>query len=311
MRFADVETVPHYPLEIPEALSWEPGDAGWWLEIPLPDLDAGQLLTPSLSLPAAGADVTYRFTLLTEKGEYRLPTIPTTAHKKEANDGSDKRVRTALDCFLIEKAIRDVRLRCTVNEEPHRYLLTVSCRARELQGPIPEATGNPIAARPAPISQMLGNPRIASRICSPVSTAMVLAGPGVGTEAGAVVRACYDPLTGMYGMWPLAIRAAALEGFIGAVELMSGWADVEASLAAGLPVVASIRFGANALPGSPQQKTAGHLVVVYGIDHGEVLVCDPAAPNHGTVPRRYPADAFAEAWFRHRGAAYMLSPCAT
>ncbi len=313
LRFADVETVPQYPLEIPGALSWQRVEGGWRVEISLPDLEAGQLLTPSLSLPGTDPATRYRFVLLTAHGEYRLPTIPTTAHVKEASDGSDACVRTALDCFLIEQAVRDLRLQCTVQApvEPIRYLLTVSCRPKALPGAMPEATADRLAPRPATISQMLANPRIANRICSPVSTAMVIAGPGVSTDAGKVVRDCHDPLTGMYGLWPLAIRAAALRGVIGATELLSNWSEVETSLEAKLPVVASIRFDEGALPGSPQQKSAGHLVVVYGIEAGEVLVCDPAAPNHGTVARRYPAAAFAEAWFRHRGAAYMLSPCAT
>ena len=51
----------------------------------------------------------------------------------------------------------------------------------------------------------------------------------------------------------------------------------------------------------------GHLVVVYGITEDAVLVNDPAAPNRGVVPRRYPIEQFAQAWFRHRGAAYILA----
>ena len=41
---------------------------------------------------------------------------------------------------------------------------------------------------------------------------------------------------------------------------------------------------------------------------GRVLVNDPAAPDHGSVRRTYPLAEFAEAWFRHRGAAYILLP---
>ena len=54
--------------------------------------------------------------------------------------------------------------------------------------------------------------------------------------------------------------------------------------------------------------TAGHLVVVHGLEGDSVLVNDPAAPHHGAVNRRYPVTAFSEAWFRHRGAAYILLP---
>ena len=56
------------------------------------------------------------------------------------------------------------------------------------------------------------------------------------------------------------------------------------------------------------QATGGHLVVVTGVDGDSVLVNDPAAPYHGVVSRRYPLDAFSRAWFRHRGAVYILCP---
>ena len=54
--------------------------------------------------------------------------------------------------------------------------------------------------------------------------------------------------------------------------------------------------------------TGGHLVVVHGLAGRDVLVHDPAAAHHGAVMRRYPVDAFSRAWFRHRGAVYILCP---
>ena len=75
-----------------------------------------------------------------------------------------------------------------------------------------------------------------------------------------------------------------------------------------LPLVASIRYAAGELPGAPMLATGGHLVVVTGVDGEAVLVNDPAAPYHGTVSRRYPLAAFSRAWFRHRGAVYIVSP---
>ena len=112
----------------------------------------------------------------------------------------------------------------------------------------------------------------------------------------------------MYGMWPLAIRAASRFGVIGAVELLSDWSMVLTCLAQQRPVVASIRYAQGALQGAPQAASHGHLVVVYGIDDSQVLVNDPAAPDRGSVSRRYNINEFSEAWFRHRGAAYILAP---
>ena len=68
----------------------------------------------------------------------------------------------------------------------------------------------------------------------------------------------------------------------------------------------SIRFQAGELPNSPMPATGGHLVLLRGIDDGTVLVNDPAAPP-GSVERRYDARAFAAAWMRQRGAAYVFA----
>ena len=155
---------------------------------------------------------------------------------------------------------------------------------------------------------MLENPRIASRICSPISTGMVIGHHGHSVNWHSLLQDCYDPVTKMYGMWPLAIRAASRYGCLGAVELFSGWSQVSACLAADVPIVASIRFGKGQLPGAPLNASGGHLIVVHGLSSNSVRVNDPAAPDHGTVARSYPAQALAEAWFRHRGAAYILLP---
>ena len=155
---------------------------------------------------------------------------------------------------------------------------------------------------------MLQNPRVAARSCSPVATAMVISAHGGRLPTEQVIADCHDPVTGMYGLWPLAIRTAARANLIGAVELFADWAPALDCLEAGLPLVASIRYGSNGLPGAPMQSTAGHLVVVTGVDGDRVMVNDPAAPYHGVVSRRYPLDAFSHAWFRHRGAVYILCP---
>jgi len=155
---------------------------------------------------------------------------------------------------------------------------------------------------------MLENPRIASRSCSPVALAMALAEHcNNRAPLHQILPLCHDAATGMYGMWPLAIRTASRFGVIGALELLPDWSMVIASLEAGHCVVASIRYARGTLSGSPQPGSGGHLVVVYGVAGDTVLVNDPAAPNHGVVSRRYPIEQFTEAWFRHRGAAYILA----
>ena len=309
LRFADPQTVTHYPLEIPAAADWHSFDAGWRCIVPLPDLSTGSIMTPSLSM-LGDPDYRYQFSLQIGKRQYPLPEVPVAADAPAHKNPSDRRVRTAIDCFHILKTARQCQLivDCFCRNKPDHYLLTVSMRTCELDIEPPEKISAMLAVRPPTHSQMLENPRVASRICSPVSTAMVLRAHHRCIDVGSVIRACFDPVSRMYGIWPLAIRAASQHQIIGAVELFSDWEPVLACLEKGLPVVASIRYGRHELPGAAQPASGGHLVVVYGVADGEVLINDPAAPNHGTVSRRCPLLEFSRAWFRYRGAAYILAP---
>ncbi|MGE0623298.1 MAG: C39 family peptidase [Pseudomonadales bacterium] len=309
LRFADPITVNQYPLPIAGPAEWRrQADGTWQASVSLPTLPAGHMIVPSLSV-LERHDYRFAFSLVTEERTYALRSFPSLEDDGAFQDPSDAVVRTAIDCYHLQSAPGACRLdvRYQGHGPPSRYLLSISMRPTEMDvvaGPLPALR----APAPPRRSQMLANPRIAARICSPMSTAMVIGTHRPHVDYDAVVTACLDRVTGMYGLWPLAIRAASRHGLIGAVELVDGWPPVLACLARGLPVVASIRYAPDALPGAPQRATGGHLVVVHGVESETVLVNDPAAPDHGSVVRRYPAAAFAEAWFRHRGAAYMLVP---
>ncbi len=317
LRFADPQTVTQYPLEISSAADWQADGDGWAAHIDLGPLPAGEMIAPSLSLldaPVHG----FVFTLEADGRQHRLAAVPPpsdpdaiqAAKAQAGSAGRRQKVRTAIDCFHVDRAVRNATLHCHLTgvRRPDRYLLTVSIRPTDLE---PEAAGSLPdirTERPPTISQMLQNPRIAGRVCSPVGTAMVMGTHRRNLITEQIIADCHDTLTGMYGLWPLAVRSAAGAGLIGAVELFSGWEPVVVCLRAGLPLVASIRYGAGELPGAPMNATGGHLVVVHGIEADHVLVHDPAAPVHGSVARRYPLDVFGRAWFRHRGAVYILCP---
>ena len=306
LRYADPATVQHYPLQIASAARWEAIDGGWRSVFELADVPGESIIAPSFSLLGDPAHC-FQFTLETSKGTYPLPPVPSA---EPIANPSDRRIRTAIDCFHTLKNCKQVRLTltCTAQKVPERYLATVSVRPAELSEAAAMNSVNVRVKTPPTHSQMLENPRIARGVCSPVSTAMVLEQFRPGVTTSSVIAACYDPVTRMYGSWPLAVRAASGVGCIGAVELFSGWEPVVTCLQRGLSVVASIRYGRGELPGAPQLASGGHLIVVHGLEASEALVNDPAAPNHGTVNRRYPLEALAQAWFRYRGAAYILTP---
>ena len=307
LRFADPHNAERYPLPVAGACVWQRQNDGWITRIDLADLPAGSILAPSLSV-LSDEPYGFQFTLFSgARGSWPLPCTP----RNEATpDASTRRVRTVLDCYHILKPLRNVRIEvsCRAAKEPENYLLVLSVRPVEL----PPDTRPPEAAAclqdPPRRSQMLENPRIASRICSPMAAGMVIGHHGHAVDWRKFLADCYDPVTKMYGMWPLAIRAASHYGCLGAVELLDSWDDVRQCLAANLPVVASIRFAQGQIPEAPLAATGGHLIVVHAVNPDVVRVNDPAAPNHGTVTRCYSTPALAEAWFRHRGAAYILLP---
>ena len=311
LRLADPLTAAAYAAPVQGEARFEPvAAARWVVAAPLGDLARGSIVTPSFTMLGQWP-YAFRFSIEAEGRRYELPRVP--APPPGSNNGagsSGAALRGMFDCWHVEQPQTGAVLYCELEaaHAPERYLLTLTTRPRQLVD-LPDAPSlEHRAPQPPRYSQMLENPRIAARICSPMSLAMALNDARGLVPVHELLPLCRDPATGMYGLWPLALRAASRFGRLGAVELLSDWLPVCRSLEAGVPVVASIRYAAGALRGSPQRESAGHLVLVYGIEGDEVLVNDPAAPDRGSVARRYAIKELAEAWFRHRGAAYMLVP---
>ncbi|MGA1371684.1 MAG: C39 family peptidase [Pseudomonadales bacterium] len=313
LRFADTETAGRYPLAVTEQAVWLAGT----LRLVLPSLPAGTLLVPSLALPDVPV-TPHRWTLSADGVKWPLPIVPAAAGTS-APPSPDPRASGEIDCWRLHDDLVNPTLTLELEAPtPTRYLISVSARAYTLAEPLAPGSEQTTAAPIPPLSQLDAAPDIARRICSPTSLAMLIGSLRAQTGAAvrhavledwqALVAECRDPATGLYGLWPLAIGAAARRGFPGAVEVFESWRDPLAVLARGLPFVASIRFARDALPGAPLAETGGHQVVVAGINNEHVLVFDPAAPSADSVARRYPAAAFTRAWLSQRGAAYILCP---
>lgn len=160
-------------------------------------------------------------------------------------------------------------------------------------------------------SQKAEDPSIAGRICSPTSVAMVMAYHGVERPTAEVAAACLDPLHGIYGCWPRNVQAAYAFGVPGYLTRFSDWGDVERTLAAGQPLIISIRVDKEGgLRGAPYRTTDGHLLVVCGFDaHGNLEVCDPAASTPERGMTRYARAELEECWMRATGGVtYVLLP---
>lgn len=315
-RLADPETAAGYPLAITAAADWSCVADGCILVVPVPPLPAGTLLVPSLSL-AVGTEPDqpaprHRWTLSIGDDDYPLPPVPSNppdaAGAADPDTERGRAVNTHIDCFRIHRDLPagELVVRLESGAPPLRYLVSVSARPFTVAAP-PLPDHRAAAPAPPPRSQMTAPAGIAPRICSPTCVSMVLDGWRRPHDWLGLVGECFDPGTGMYGVWPMALRAAAAHGCLGAVEVFDRWEEPLTVLAQGVPLITSIRFANGALPGAPLNESGGHLVALYAAGPDEVEVCDPAAVD-GEVRRRYPADAFSQAWLRHRGAAYILPP---
>jgi hypothetical protein len=162
--------------------------------------------------------------------------------------------------------------------------------------------------------------------CSPTSTTMVLGTWGLGPSeeeyawvdtgyadrfVDHAARSVYDHAYGGAGNWSFNTAYAALHGVEAFVTRLRSLAEVEPFIAAGIPLVASVAFEKDELPGAGY-RTSGHLLVVVGFDGaGDVIVNDPAShelPSNDEVRVVYPRAPFEKVWMRSGGLVYVLHP---
>jgi peptidase C39-like protein len=163
--------------------------------------------------------------------------------------------------------------------------------------------------------------------CSPTSTTMVLGtwrlGPSPEDYAWVdpayrdpfvdhAARHVFDHAYGGAGNWSFNAAYAALYGAEAFVTRLRSLAEAELFIAAGIPLVASVAFEADELPGAGY-RTSGHLLVVTGFDaDGDVIVNDPAShemASNDEVRVVYPRRDFEKVWMRSGGAVYVIHPC--
>lgn len=315
-RLGETQAATQYPLQIHNHAQWQALGSGLWqTQIDLGDLPTGQIIIPSFAL--IGSEHRYQFLLLHSGGSNILRALPAatdpnrlfTDHSENSHMVSDH-----IDCWHSHTTITAARLllRVECKTQPRNYLCVVSTRPLEIRS---EATSVRSVAleKPPAISQMTATEDIRNRICSPTALAMALAylrklhdmehHSKLWSE---LTTGCYDPVTKAYGMWPQAIYQASRLNCLAAVECNTDWSGIEHALIRQTPVICSIRFERGELKGAPLDRTAGHLLLVYGINEESVLVMDPAAVDTTGVARVYDRQQFSAAWLRHRGAAYYF-----
>jgi peptidase C39-like protein len=156
------------------------------------------------------------------------------------------------------------------------------------------------------LSQMEEDAAIRHRVCSPTCVAMVLAYHGHPVAVADLALEMFHPELDLYGVWPAAIRAASRRGVGGYLLRFPDWAAAAWCLERGMPVIASVRYGAGELTGAAVAETSGHLLVLTGHSGGDVFVNDPAAPRASEVTRRYRLDELRRVWLARSGVGYVL-----
>lgn len=150
--------------------------------------------------------------------------------------------------------------------------------------------------------------------CSPTSTTMVLAAYGrlpspaeyawvrrdyPDRVVAHVARMTYDTSFGGTGNWPFNTAYAGSKTGRAFVTRLRSLREAELFVAAGIPLVASVTFGAGELGGAPISSTNGHLLVIRGFTRsGDVVVNDPAASSRAGVRRTYDRGQFEDAWLK-------------
>ena len=160
--------------------------------------------------------------------------------------------------------------------------------------------------------------------CSPTSTAMILGHWGAGPSAADLAaipyadpqvdhaaRYTYDASYRGTGNWSFNTAYAARYGLRAFVTQLRSLAEAESFIAAGIPLVASITVGPNALPGFLfGQGSEGHILVIRGFTaSGDVVANDPAATSNARVRRVYDRAAFERSWLLGSyGVVYVIHP---
>jgi hypothetical protein len=148
---------------------------------------------------------------------------------------------------------------------------------------------------------------LSGEICSPTSVTMVMAYCGVDRPVVENALAIWDNEHAMFGNWGRAVARAGELGLDGWLTRFRSWDQVKQQIAAGQPVVASIRFKKGTFPSAVLPSTSGHLIVIRGFTAGgDVIVNDPASREKGNGAV-YRAEELGRAWFDHGAVGYVIT----
>lgn len=153
--------------------------------------------------------------------------------------------------------------------------------------------------------------------CSPTSVSMVLAywakrlnQPALDIDVPEVAVGVFDPTWPGTGNWPFNTAFAGQQpGLRASVMRFADVAEIEALVAAGVPVVLSISY--QLLYNRPSSASNGHLVVCIGFtEKGDAVINDPWADfeKGDKVRAVIPRANLIKAWAHSKRTAYVIYP---
>ena len=214
-------------------------------------------------------------------------------------------VRVEFISFSLDRATAPSARRLAIS---YSGVVAVDLGSRSLAGPASVIHSLGWARDlPVPFRTQKDAPKsLSGEICSPTCVSMVMAYCGVDRPTVENALAIYDPESEIFGNWGRAVARAGELGLDAWVTRFRNWDDVKAQVAAGQPVVASVRFRAGEFPSAVLPETDGHLIVIRGFTaSGDVIVNDPASRDRGNGAV-YRAGELARAWFGHGGVGYVI-----
>ena len=309
----------HWKYHLPLHGTFQPITPKWKTNIWYQDLPANLLqdayeIVPCLSV-SSKSSWGYQCTLEYEtdcgfKGSCDLMAI---GWKNPVSQVAEKNtfVQANIDFWIIKTKIRQARIRWVIHglteiqNIPALFSISSRCKAAFKRLSSAKLSIDKIVPS---ISQMLLNPDIKNRICSPTCLGMLIKYHGISINIHDIIAEAYHAPTQLYGVWPANIRAASLYGLCGYVSHIPNWRTAENLIQKSYPFIASIRYKDGELSGAPIEETSGHLVIVRGCNQKKILVNDPASPTEKTVARSYCLEEFRRAWFNGSSVAYILFP---
>jgi hypothetical protein len=153
--------------------------------------------------------------------------------------------------------------------------------------------------------------------CSPTSISMVMAywsklldRPELTHTVPETARDIYDYTYDGTGNWPFNTAYTGEQGMHSFVTRLYSLSQVEQWIKCKVPLIISLAWKRDQLPGADAAQTNGHLVVVRGFTaEGDVISNDPASPTNERVQHIYPRAIFEELWLQSsKGTVYINYP---